>query len=355
MSYILLHIIVYIIFILLCTVYLLILYVIDLRLYHDYLTRRQHKFEDQWEKAIFQYLQLRGDPEDFIKKVPSRKYLLLLELLRQFLLSLTGSEYEKIADLIKQKRIYDFLIKRLNSFRTNRVVTSAYFLGLAKIVKAKDLLIKKLDTDSQPVFISCATSLAQIDAVEVVEKILTRAESFKDLSRDSLLFILLEYKQDVCAPLLKLLSSKIPDYQKEAIVSLFRQFKYQESAPEVTKTLTKTQNIDLILECLRFIREIRYVEAHYVVNPMLDHKNPHVSVEAIKTIGKLGAGPLVDKIFSKLFDDNYEVQLAAAVTISQDIPSARDKLNKIAYNVNKERATSIARMVLSEIDLRRYA
>jgi hypothetical protein len=343
---------------LLCLVYLLILYVIDLRLYHDYLARRQHKFADKWEKAIFQYLQLRGDPEDFIKKVPRRKYLLLLELLRQFLLSLKGSEYEKIADIIKQKRLYDFLIKRLNSHRINRVVTSAYFLGLANIVMSKDLLKKKLDTKNEIVFISCATSLAQINEVSVVGEILTRAQAFKDLSRDSLLFILLEYNEDVCDPLIKLLPGRIPDYQKEAIISLFRHFKYKEAAPEVTKTLVNSHNVELILECLRFIKEILYLEAHYVVKPLLDHQNPLVMVEAIKTIGKLGAGPLVDKIFSKLLDENYEVQLAAAVTISQDIPSGRDRLNKMAYDINKERAsraTSIARMVLSEIDLRRYA
>ena len=95
MSSFVLHILIYIILILLCLAYFLILYVINLRLYHDYYSRRQKTFMNEWEATIFNYLQLSGDPEELIKNVTPRKYLFLLELLRGFLISLKGSEYEK--------------------------------------------------------------------------------------------------------------------------------------------------------------------------------------------------------------------------------------------------------------------
>ena len=353
MSSFLLHILIYIIFILLCLTYLLILYVINLHIYHDYITRRQNIFTDEWEATIFKYLQSGENLEELIKKVPRRKYLFLLELLRGFLLSLKGREHEKIGDIIREKKLYGYLINGLKSHRTGKVIKSAYFLGLAQVVKSKELISKKLVTKSESVFISCATCLAQMNAIEYVSIILTRAESFARISRDTLLFILLEYRQDVCTPLLKLLSGKIPDYQKESIIALFRHFKYRESAPAVAKVLVNTINVDLTLECLKFLREVRYGESRTAITYLLDNKNPMVMAEAIKTIGKLGAGSLERKIFNKIFDDNYDVQLAAAETISRDVKSGYEKLSSIAYDPVKGRAASIARMVLSQIDLRR--
>jgi len=307
---------------------------------------------NEWEATIFNYLQLSGDPEELIKNVPPRKYLFLLELLRGFLISLKGSEYEKIADIIGEKKLYNFLIKGLECSRTSRVITSAYFLGIAKVVKSKELIAKKLDTKSEFVFINCATCLAQMNAVEYAGKILTNAESFKRINRDTLLFILLEYQRDACTTLLKLLPGSIPDYQKESIISLFRNFQYLESAPEVTKTLINATNADLILECLKFLREVRYMESRNAIYQLLDHNNPMVRVEAIKTIGKLGASPWEDNLISKIFDENNEVQLAAAGTISTDIPGGYEKLSRIADNPENGRAASVARMILSQTDLR---
>jgi HEAT repeat protein len=355
LSSFLLHILIYIILILLCLTYLLILYVINLRLYHDYYSRKQKTFTEEWEETIFKYLQLRGDPEELIKKVPRRKYLFLLELLRGFLISLTGSEYEKIADIIRGKRIYDYLIKGLNSYRISRIITSAYFLGIAKVAKSKELIANKLDTKSEFIFINCATSLAQMNAVEYADKILAKAESFKRINRDTLLFILLEYKRDACTTLLKLLPGIMSDYQKESIISLFRHFQYQESAPEVTKTLVNSFNTDLIQECLKFLREVRYTESEETIIKLLDHKSPMVRVEAIKTIGKLGTGPLDNLLLSKVSDENYEVQLAAADTISTDIPEGYEILSRIAQDPEKGRAAAVAKMVLSQIDLRKNA
>jgi hypothetical protein len=355
LSFFLLHILIYIILVLLCVTYLLILYVINLRLYHDYYSRRQKRFTDEWEATIFKYLQLRGNAEEFIKKVPRRKYLFLLELLRGFLITLKGSEYEKIADIIREKTLYNYLTKGIKSRRTSRVIASAYFLGIAKAIKSKELIAKKLDTKSEFEFINCATCLAQMNAIEFASKILTQAESFNRINRDTLLFILLEYQQDVSPTLLKLLPGRIPDYQKESIISLFRHFKYEESTPEVTKMLFNTVNIDLMLECMRFLREVGYMESHYVINPLLDHANPMVRAEAIKTIGKLGAGPLEEKIISMIFDENYEVQLTAANTVSTDIMKGREKLSRIANDPAKGRAASVASMVLSQTDLRKHA
>lgn len=353
MSSFLLHILIYTILILLCLTYLLILYVINLRLYHDYYSRKQKTFTDEWEATIFNYLQLNGDPEELIKKVPRRKYLFLLELLRGFLITLKGSEYEKIADIIRGEKLYGFLINGLESRRTSKIITSAYFLGIAKVVKSKELIAIKLDTKSEFVFITSATCLAQMNATEYIVKILNRAESFPRINRDTLLFILLEYQREACAKLLILLPGRKPDYQKESIISLFRHFQYQESASEVMKTLVNTYNKYLIIECLKFLREVRYMKSRNVINRLLDHNNPSVRAEAIKTIGTFGAVSLEDKILSKIFDDNYEVQIAAAETIARDIPSGIDKLNNIANFQENGRAASVARMILSQIDLRR--
>lgn len=352
MNLFLLHFLIYIIIILICLAYLLILYVVNLRLYHDYYSRRQKKFTDEWEANIFNYLQLQGNPEELIKKVPRRKYIFLLELLRGFLLALKGSEYEKIADIIREKKLYDYLIRGLKSPRTNRVATSAYFLGIAKAVRSKELIAKRLNTKSEFVFINCATCLAQMNAVEFADKILTRSKSFNRIGKDTLLFILLEYQPDVCNTLLRLLPSSKPDYHKESIISLFRHFQYREAAPEVLKILVNTFSADLIIECLKFMREVQYMESYKVINHLLDNKNPMVRVEAIKTIGKFGAGSSEDNIFNKIFDDNYDVQLAAADTISSSFPSGIEKLSKIAHDSEKGRAASVARMILSQIELR---
>jgi hypothetical protein len=326
--------------------------VVDLRIYHEYYFRRQKTFTDQWEATIFNYLQLKGDPEELIKKVPRRKYIFLLELLRGFLISLKGSEYEKIADIIRGKKLYGYLVNGLNSQKTKRVITSSYFLGIARAIRSKELIAKKLNTKNEIVFIDCATSLAQMNAVEYADKILTRAKTFNRISKDTLLFILLEYQPDVCPHLLKQLPGNIPDYQKESIISLFRHFKYEESAPEVINTLVHTYNRYVIIECLKFASEVAYTGSRNIINRLLEHNNPMIRAEAIKTVGKLGIGALENKIIGKIFDDNYEVQLAAAETISTYIPQGREKLSIISEDPIQGRAASIARMVLSQMELR---
>jgi len=296
---------------------------------------------------------LKGDPEELIIKVPRRKYLFLLELLRGFLISLKGIEYERIADIIRGKKLYSYLTDGLESRRKGRVITSAYFLGIAKVVKAKELVANKLDTKSEFEFVNCATSLAQMNAVEYADKILTCAESFKRINRDTLLFVLLEYQRDACTTLLNLFQGKIPDYQKESIISLFRHYQYLEAAPEVTKTLVNTSNIELIIECLKFLREVRYKESRSAINRLLDHKKPIIRVEALKTLGKLGVETLEERILNKMDDENYEVQLTAAEIISTDMPEGHELLTRISHQPEKGRATSVARMVLSQIDLRK--
>lgn len=340
------------IFALLILTYLLVIQVVALRLLHGYQKKQEQKFFAVWEGKIFEYLEGEETPKNIIKKVGRNKYIYLLRYLREFFLMLKGEDYEKLASLIRETKIQPFLISQLKSGSPRKINEAAYFLGLAKSFSARDILRKKLKSQNASVFLSSALALARLNDVDAVYTIFHNAHRFKFISKDSLLAILSEYTDEVCKVLFQNLRREKNTLIQSSAITLFRHFKFYDASDLALKIMVYSQNKDVIIECIKYFATIEYVEAATALRSMINHPKPEVRTEVLKALAVIGNESFEQRIWDCMYDPEYEVQYNAVTTLMKLIPNSEERISKFAYGNLKDRAAAIARMVLSERNIR---
>jgi hypothetical protein len=330
----------------------LIVIVISLRLLNIYRDNKQKEFVEKWEAVIFDYLSSDYKPSDIVKQIPRKKYRYLLECQRPYLYSLKGEDFKKFSALVSKTKLLDYLLAQLNSIRKSKIISAAYYLGIAQVQGIEELLLKKIMSKNESIFTSCAISLAKTNTLESAGVLFRQAKKFKDLSLDTLVLIFSEFKSSVCRPLLEILATEKSNIYKVAVVIVLRNFKYLDGGQPVLNTLYFSTNQMLTIECIKFLKEIEYIDALPAFKRMLNNSKPEVRVEAIKALTKIDISSYEDRILLKIFDSDYYVQLNAALAILNNCPDGEEKISKIANDPTKGRASEIAQMALSEKRLR---
>ena len=340
------------IFALLILTYALVIQVVLLRLFHGYQNKQEQKFFAVWEEKIFMFLEGEEKPQALIKKISRSKYLYLLHFLREFLLMLKGDDFLKLSAIVNDTKIQQFLIAQIKSGSPKKINEAAYFLGLAKSVAAKNILRKKLRSQNASVFLSCALALARLNDVNIIFDIFGNARRFKFVSKDSLLTILSEFTDEICAPLLKNLKREKNTLIQSITITLFRHFKYYKAGESVLKIMVYSQNKEVIIESIKFFSSIEFMEASTAMRSLINHPKPEVRTEVLKALAVLGNESFEQRIWDCMYDPEYEVQYNAVITLMKLIPSSEEKISRFAYGNRKDRAAAIARMVLSERSIR---
>lgn len=291
-------------------------------------------------------------PSDVINQIPRKKFKYLLECLRPYLISLKGDDFKKFSALVSKTNLLDYLFAQLNSLRKSKVISAAYYLGIAEVQGIEDLLIRKIMGRDESIFVSCSMTLARINAISSVGIIFRQAKNFKSLSLDTLILIFSEFKPYVCKFLMEILEMEKSSIYKIVIVSVFRNFKYYDGGNAVLHTLYFSTNQVLTITCIKYLQEIENIDALPAFKRMLNSSKPEIRAETIKAVAKIDISSMEDKIFLKIFDTDYYVQLNAAWAILDNCPDGEEKLTRIAEDPSKGRSAEIAQMVLSERNLR---
>ncbi|MHB8578305.1 MAG: HEAT repeat domain-containing protein [Ignavibacteriaceae bacterium] len=327
---------------------MLIGFVVVLRILNNYRIKEQTKFLNNWESLIFSFLENDESPAVLISKIPRRKYKYLLNYLREFLLTLNGKDFERLASLINHTKITDFLLKKLKSHNKNKVIFASFFTGATGIEIAKPLLIKSIKNHDQQIFFSCSFALAKINAYDCLDLILHEFKKYNHFGNDYLLLILTEFDQKICVEIVKLLTVETSSSLATTFLRVLRYYKYKNAGQTVLQLLVYSHVKEVIIECLKFIEEIKFQKAAFAVSRLIEHKLPEVRSQAIKTISRLDNKSFEDKIFTKLFEDDYDVQYQAALAILYHYNDGEKRLADLAYSVNKGNSSAISRMLLSE-------
>jgi len=336
------------IFILLAFIYFLILFILIVRILEQLSEKRQKNFVKRWEEKIFEYLADSEDPISVIKLFPKSSYKYLLKNLNGYLLTLKGNDWIHLSKLINETKIYDYLLAQLSSKREKKIVFGAYYLGLAKSTGAKVILRKKLKHKNSNVFLSCALSLAKMNEVESVDEILNQAARFGNISRDTLLSVLLEFDESVCEELFMRLDIEKSLWLKAIIISTLRHFKYTPSAPVILPILVKEESADLVIESIKYFGEIEYIDASTAIRFFLLHSRPDIKSEAIRAAVKIGAAELEERIWALIFDRDRNVKVTAAEAMYGFSDKSNEKLKQLAYSIPNTIESSVARMIISE-------
>ena len=342
------HLIVLSILFLLSLSYLLVGFVVALRIINNFRAKQQKIFLNKWESLIFSFLENNELPEDLLAKIPERKYKYLLNYLREFLLTLSGKDFERLASLINQTKLSDYLLKKLRSRYKNNITFASFFVGITGIDNAKSLLQRNIKSHNQQIFFSSAVALAKINSYDSIDLILQEFVRYKNLGDDYLLLILTEFDENICREIINLLTVEISASLATTLLRVLRYYKYNIAGPTVLKMMVYSHLTEVIIECLKFIEEIKYEKAAFAVSRLLDHKLTEIRIQAIKTISKLENKSFEAKIFSKLFENNYDVQYQAALAILNHFDNGEKALSELAYSIDKGNSAAISRMLLSE-------
>ena len=340
------------IFALLIITYILVIQVVLLRLLHGYQTKQEQKFFAVWEERIFNYLEGDEKPQTLIKKIRRGKYIYLLRYLREFFLMLKGDDFAKLSSLINETKLQPFLLSYLQSGSPRKINEAAYFLGLAKSEASKRLLRKKLRSENASVFLSSALALARLNDIDAVFDIFRNARHFKFISKDSLLAILSEYTDDVCKPLFQNLKREKNVLIQSITITLFRHFKFYQAGEMVLKIMVYSPSKDVIIESIKFFSTIELFEASTALRSLITHPKAEIRSEVLKALAVLGDESFEQRIWDRMYDSEYEVQYNAVITLMKIIPGSEEKISRFAYGNLKDRAAAIARMVLSERNIK---
>ncbi|MCH6576158.1 MAG: hypothetical protein IH795_13340, partial [Bacteroidetes bacterium] len=85
---------------------------------------------------------------------------------------------------------------------------------------------KKLKHENEMVFLSCALSLARMNESDSLDDILNESVRFNNISRDTLLSVLLEYDKSVSENLSMRIDVEKSLWLKSIIIAALRHFKY---------------------------------------------------------------------------------------------------------------------------------
>ena len=302
----------------------------------------------RWEDRIFDYLSTDKTPQDLIKLFSRYGYKYLLQFLRNYLITLKGADKEKLMKLITDTQLFDYVYNRLKANNKRKIVFGAYYLGLAKADAAVYELKKKLSYNDELVFVTCATSLARINAIDALDEIFEGTAKFKGITRDTILSIMLEYDDRVCESLTSRLEQETSTENKSIIITTLRNFKYLSAAPTVMKLLSGETNKGLIIDILKYLGDVEYIDASKELEFYLQVPDSDIKTEAIKAVQKIGDSSLENKIWDLIKDTNRNVKVIAAEAMYDISNESRERLKNIENTMPGTLESSIARMIIEE-------
>lgn len=341
-------------FIIALSIFLLLTYVfmislLLLRLINYIRKKRQNKFMSRWQNEVLEYLTSKSDPEIIISRIPKSNYSNLITFLASFLLNLKGEDLEQLKVLITENRLRTYFVKQLSSFRKKKQIEAIYFLRFVKGAEVIDVLAGKLSDPKEMIFRTTVESLAYLNAVELIDRILDIARSRKYFTTDSILSMIIKFDRSVCVPLTKRLATEQDSEIQQVIITVLWHFKYGEAIDVVLKVLIYSGNKNLILESIKYLGEIENLDSVNSLRFFLGHSRAEIRAAAIRAISKIGDTSLEDKIIEAIHDDNTEVKIAAANSMYYGTHNAKSKLFEIAWNsTNKEEATVANRIILEK-------
>jgi hypothetical protein len=326
---------------------LLIAIVLIIRLINSYDEKRKNNFLSKWEKGFYEYLGSPDNPTKLLEGVKRSQYKYLLMVLRDLFSVLSGKDLESLKRIVNETPVYNFLLDDLKSNRTKRIIRAAYFFGASGNQNVKSILFGHLYSKKTDVFIFCARALARINALEYATAILHAARYQRELSTDILISILLEFKSVVCNYLLERVVFE-DAYYKRIAIQIFHFHEFREAADEVIEIFKTSTNKKLLVECIKYAGAIECIDAIPHLWEHFEHPDIEVKTASIEALAKIGGSELVPIFIQRLYEDSYEVNIAAAEALLDLGEKGINLLKVVAKSNSDSKAAAIARMVLSE-------
>jgi hypothetical protein len=308
-------------------------------------------FSETYEEHLFEYIESNEHPSNFLEQIKERKIPLFLRLVRDYAVHLRGRDFERLSGLINSPKIFNFLRKDLRSNNKKRVLRAIYFFGLSRNQASLIHVKEALKSQNDVIKINAALSLAKMNAgneiVEIVKSLLT----LKHATNDLIISILVEFDPAICSILESRLDIAKNDRVRAIYVSVFTKFRFIPAAKKVLYYLQYGTDPELTLSCLKYFMVIEYEPAGNALKFVLLKSSPTLLAYALKAAARIGTKELEEIIYEKLFVESWQTKLDSAAALYEISKTGKDKLNKLAYDLDHPAESAIARMVLSEKEI----
>ena len=340
------------ILILLVLTFILVLYVISLRIAFNTGQKLRKKQFEIWENLTLKYLSGEVSSEEIGKALKTKYYDLFAEFMEKYLETLKGEDFQNLTYLLQKVGLFDYNLNRLNSKKKWHRVYAAFFLGLLRDKEAVPGLQKGLKDKDYLMSFACATALAKIGEKQQLKETLSLLTRREDLGPDKAAEILLEFGSGICAELSLLLDKEnIQRRWKYLIIDLLGYWQYLKSGPTLLRLLNGSENGEMKVRCIKALGEMSYLESAPALAAHLDDEDYLARSEAARALGKIGASDYSVKMVKSLSDKNWHVRYNAAQALASFGEKGITLLKETAKEEKSSEARGISIHILSEIEL----
>jgi len=329
-------------------VLLLAHYCLLLRFLYNQRNKKQIRLYAKWEGVIFQYLEGKQSPQDIVDSIQKSDYGYFLIYLKNYLITVKGEDFKRLSALLTETRIFPYLTSCLKCRKRRKRSSAAFFLGLARVNKAKEYLRQGLKDHAPCVVLNCAEGLAKLGAIDTIGDILFQYRHRKNYSRDILLCVLFEFGNDVCQPLLQQLLEEKDDSSRIIIVEVLGHLRYYPAGREILHLLDTSPTRELRAACIEAIGRTEYIDALPTLRRCLDDSDWQIRSNAIKALGNIKDISVEKRLIEYLGDENWWVRYQTAGALFNLSEEGKKTLRDTAEHSKNEKASSVARMLLTE-------
>lgn len=318
---------------------LILLLIVVMRLRINKTNRFNEKLLQQWRPIIMQTV---AGMDVKLPKLGKASALPLLHMWNHFHDILKGDSTQSLNRLAKRAGLDEIAVGMMKKGNIrNRLLAIRTFGNL----RHKDVWteLKTITVSDHPVLsLAAARSLIQIDPEEAVIYIIPIIVHHPAWPPAVVSTILRQMGPDVIS---KPLAEAIPNAQTNEMPRVIRYLEeahYHVIRPLVHNMLSESTNNEVISACLQVIKE---PEDLAIVRNHLNHPMWFVRLQAVRTLGAIGAAQDEQKLIELLRDENWWVRYRAAKALSGLSFMKMERLKEIV----KLQTDRFARDILSQV------
>lgn len=344
------HLILFIIFILVCLVFLLLAYSLILRMQNNRRRRYITKLENIWQPLVWKYLAGDYRTGGFINAVKKKDYHIFGEFIERYLVDLRGTDYDKLIILLQEMKFGKLKIKQLYQKSEWERAYSANFLGIIGY-KASISDLEKLLEDSSPITaFFVAKSLLILGGPSQFSTIMGILNNRQDFNSEKMRGILFIYGKTDSKGLIELLeSSELSSLIIIDIVHVLAQLGVFEAGDQLLHLGKHTQHEEIKIACIKALGELSILKAADFMINNLKNDNWVIRSQAAKNLGKISDEKVIKQLSSILEDHNYWVKYHSAGAIAELGESGISFLKEYCLVSDNNKSKNIINQILGEV------
>ncbi len=283
------------------------LVVILLRIRSNHRARRFGRTESRWEPVIIQVI---GDGDDVVPRVPGHEVRHVLEIAGRFARRLRGPDRERVQGF--SAPLVGLLLPDLTAHSAETRAATVELLSVLALDEHGPRIVAALDDPSPRVSLVAARALSRPDHPQYTAAVLDRLHRYSTWSPSLMSSMLAQVGTGALNDLRSYLADVTrPTRGRVIVAGALRLLRDLEGAPIAAIALS-SEDPELVVACLRLIDAVGSTEQANAVRPLLGHSAFFVRAEAATVLSHIGDPSDIDAVACMVHEDSPWVAIRSA-------------------------------------------